>query len=322
MLNFLYFQWTEIDWLKWMPVELAGLLFLILVIRGLRRRNRWKNVEVSHVDEGNIDFKGEKYLLYTQIIPILAHSKPLNPENKVVDDHTPSLSNKRLLYIQPLSGWTFKNDVFPKSISLLGFDVMVMTRNNLGQFLEDTSFNHALFHEFLRKFNIEYIISFDYSNPIMLNFIHIELETQAKDSFLASIKWIFIRPTITYDAVLSVFHFLPLSLRWGATLKLKRFLKHQKLFFQFGKSKVKDWKDLSNKIDVYYIIPNKHWLTKIETDSLMSQETIAINEQNTFNDHFFHIDNGDWDFYRNETILIGIIYQISILTARTKLKGE
>ena len=64
------FKWTEIDWIKWMPVEVAVLLFLIISIRIIRRLTRWGSIKISHVREGLWDFNGIKYHSYYKSNPL------------------------------------------------------------------------------------------------------------------------------------------------------------------------------------------------------------------------------------------------------------
>ena len=73
MLIMILFQWVQIDWIKWMPVEIAVLLGLIIIIRIMRRLTRWGPVRISHVTEGLWDYSGKSFRIYKK-------SNPFEPE--------------------------------------------------------------------------------------------------------------------------------------------------------------------------------------------------------------------------------------------------
>lgn len=295
MLMTIFFKWTQIDWLKWMPVEIAVLLLLIILIRLIRRLTRWGSIKISHVREGVWDYNGTKYHSY--------HPERQSEKSQNID---------RILLIPPLMDKIIKGNHLATAITMLGQDVIVLNHNHVQNFCK----NHknqtnsenigSEFEKFLLEGRFSTIILFDWSIfPIfkLLRFY----DKQQFNKELSNISWILIRPTLKWSDIKSIWKIIPFTGIWFSTL---RFLKFQKNFYKQSSpvfKKISNKQDISdNQRNFLFIQPSNSWLSEDGKKNLANyqKKCLEVSESD-----IFQFSQGGWTFFRNETIVLGIIIQ-------------
>ncbi|MHA1704433.1 MAG: hypothetical protein ACTSWK_19455, partial [Promethearchaeota archaeon] len=162
MLLTILFEWTQIDWIMWMPVEIAVLLFLIILIRIIRRLTRWGSVKISHVKEGDWDYNGKKYHTYHKSNTLETAEITEGTERK----KEKSKINDRILLIPPLMDKIIKGNHLATAITMLGHDVVIFNHNNVLDFCKDQinrDSNRLNFEKFLLDGQFSTVILFDWS---------------------------------------------------------------------------------------------------------------------------------------------------------------
>jgi len=321
MIMTILFEWTQIDWIKWMPVEIAVLLFLIILIRTIRRLTRWGSVKVSHVRQGIWEYDGMKYHTFY---------KSNNIETAEITEGTDRKSeksqiNNRILLIPPLMDKIIKGNHLATAITMLGHDVVVLNHKNVQDFCKDQINNDKTkldFEKFLLAGQFSTVILFDWSIFPIFKLMRF-YENQPYNQDLKNISWILIRPTMKWSDIKSIWKIIPFTGIWFSTL---RFLKYQKKFYKNSSS---DFKIITNntiEIDnsitkndndqkkFLFIQPSKSWLSKEGENNLINyQKNYLKISQN----EIFQFSQGNWAFFRNETMVLGIIIQ-EILTIDRK----
>jgi hypothetical protein len=310
MLMTILFEWTQIDWIKWMPVEIAVLLFLIILIRIIRRMTRWGSVKISHVREGVWDYNGMKYHIYFK-------SNSLETSEITERKSEKSQKNDRILLIPPLMDKIIKGNHLATAITMLGHDVVVLNHKNIHDFCKDQKNKENIrldFEKFLLDGQFSTVILFDWSIfPIFKLMGFYENQPYIKD--LKNISWILIRPTLKWSDIKSIWKIFPFTGIWFSTL---RFLKFQKNFYKNPSSIFKNIADNPIKSDIsttlndndqkkfLFIQPSKSWLSEDGENNLIHYQEkylkISKNE-------IFQFSKGNWAFFRNETMVLGIIIQ-------------
>ncbi|MHA1563529.1 MAG: hypothetical protein ACTSPA_15615, partial [Promethearchaeota archaeon] len=277
--------WTQIDWIKWMPVEIAVLLFLIILIRIIRRLTRWGSIKISHVREGLWDYNGMKYHTYF---------KSNSLETVEIAERTDRKSeksqlNNRILLIPPLMDKIIKGNHLATAITMIGHDVVVLNHNNVQDFCKDqiNRDNTKLdFEKFLLEGQFSTVIIFDWSIfPIFKLMGFYENQPYNKD--LKNISWILIRPTLKWSDIESIWKIIPFTGIWFSKL---RFLKFQ-------------------------IQPSKSWLSEDGEKNLINYQKNCLKISKN---EIFQFSQGNWAFFRNETIVLGIIIQEILKKERKK----
>ncbi len=215
------FEWTNIDWMKWMPVEIAVLLFLIFLIRIIRRLTRWGPIKISHIREGTWDYNGTKYHTYYKS----------NSLENVDKQNEKSHYADRILLIPPLMDKSIKGNHFATAITMLGQEVVILDHKNVQNLCKNqinTENKSTDFEKFLLDGEFSTIILFDWSMfPIfkLLGFY----DNQSINQNLLNISWILIRPTLKWSDIRSIWKIIPFTSIWFSKL---RFLKFQKKFYK------------------------------------------------------------------------------------------
>lgn len=307
------FEWTQIDWIKWMPVEIAVLFFLIILIRIIRRLTRWGSVKISHVREGDWDYNGKKYQTYHKSNTLETAEKTERTDKK----SDKSQIYNRILLIPPLMDKIIKGNHLATAITMLGHDVVVLNRNNVQDFCKEKINRDNIrsdFEKFLLDGQFSTVILFDWSIfPIFKLMGFYKNQPYNKD--LKNISWILIRPTLKWSDIKSIWKIIPFTGIWFSKLS---FLKFQKNFYKNSSSDFKSIADNPIKIDnsitkndndqkkFLFIQPSKSWLSKDGENNL-------INYQNNYlkisKNEIFQFSEGNWAFFRNETMVLGIIIQ-------------
>ena len=150
------FEWTNIDWIKWMPVEIAVLLFLIILIRIIRRLTRWGPVKISHIKEGVWDYNGTKYRTYYKS----------NSFENIDKQNEKSHNDNRILLIPPLMDKIIKGNHLATAITMLGHEVILLDHNNVQNLCKNQmnqENNSTDFEKFLLEGSFSSVILFDWS---------------------------------------------------------------------------------------------------------------------------------------------------------------
>ena len=308
------FEWTNIDWIKWMPVEIGVLLFLIILIRIIRRLTRWGSIKISHVREGVWDYNGTNYHTYYKS----------NSVDNIDNQREKSQNIDRILLIPPLMDKIIKGNHLATAITILGHVVIVLNHNNVQDFCKNqinTKNNSIDFEKFLLEGGFSTVILFDWSIfPIfkLLGFY----DNHSINKKLLNISWILIRPTLKWRDIRSIWKIIPFTGIWFSKL---RFLKFQKNFYKNSSpvfknsannpiksdnSIIKD--DESSKYinnaqsNFLFIQPSKSWLSK---DGEKNLEYYQDKYLKIPKDDIFQFSQGNWTFFRNETMVLGIIIQ-------------
>ena len=313
MLITIFFKWTQIDWIKWMPVEIAVLLFLIILIRLIRRLTRWGSIKISHVREGVWDYNGIKYHSYHTSY----ESNTLETlDNQSEKSQRNNNSNNRILLIPPLMDNIIKGNHLATAITMLGKDVIILNHKNVQNFCkyqtdrknEENSENiGSEFEKFLLEGRFSTVILFDWSIfPIfkLLGFY----DNQPFNKDLSNISWILIRPTLKWSDIKSIWKIIPFTGIWFSKL---RFLKFQKYFYKHSSPVFKNNASIpdinDNQRNFLFIQPSSSWLSEDGEKNLVifQEKCLEVSESN-----IFQFSRGNWTFFRNETIVLGIIIQI------------
>ena len=203
------FEWTRIDWIKWMPVEIAVLLFLIISIRIIRRLTRWGSIKISHVREGLWDYNGIKYKTYYK-------SNPLETADGTDRKSENSQKIDRILLIPPLMDKIKMGNHLATAITMLGHDVIVLDQNNLQDFCKNPKDGKKIsvdFEKFLLEGHFSTVILFDWSIFPVFNLLGFN-ENQPLKKDLSNISWILIRPTLKWSDIRSIWKIIPFTGIW------------------------------------------------------------------------------------------------------------
>jgi hypothetical protein len=292
MLGFVIFEWAQFDWIKAMPIEVGILVFLIIVIRLLRRNFRWGATQVSHIHLENITYLN---------FPLSRYIKISDPDNQ--NDAQP----RRLLLVPPLSSDKQKNYHLAQAIALLGWDVYQANSNllhHLTHFPVEDSNSQIGLAAFMDHYGFTAAILFDYAiNPIF--------HTLGFDDYHhisnSRVKWILIRPTLEWADINPLWRIVPFSYRWWTKLRM------------LGAKSVKNLSSITStdppvipseteKIEnVYCIEPSRTWLSPEGKQHLKMWQKMFLKHHDQ---QVFQFSLGGWTFFRNETVVLGLLAQI------------
>ena len=305
------FEWTQIDWIKWMPVEIAVLLFLIILIRIIRRLTRWGSIKISHVKEGVWDYNGMKYHTYfkSNSVETVDRTEIRSEKSQKID---------RILLMPPLMDKIIKGNHLATAITMLGHDVVVLNHSNVQNFCKDQLNRDNIklnFEKFLLDGQFSTIILFDWSiYPIfkLLGFY----DNQPSNKDLKNISWILIRPTLKWSDIRSIWKIIPFTGIWFSKL---RFLKFKKKFYkecsQIFNDITNNTNIVDNKRNFLFIQPSKSWLSEDGEKNLINYQKNCLKISKN---EMFQFSQGNWAFFRNETMVLGIIIQEILKKERKK----
>ena len=198
---------------------------------------------------------------------------------------------------------------------MLGQDVIVLNHNNVQDFCKDQTNREknensenigSEFEKFLLEGRFSTVILFDWSIfPIfkLLGFY----DNQPFNKDLSNISWILIRPTLNWSDIRSIWKIIPFTGIWFSKL---RFLKFQKNFYKQSSpvfKKIANNQDIGdNQRNFLFIQPSKSWITEDGEKNLINyqKKCLEVSESD-----IFQFSQGNWTFFRNETIVLGIIIQ-------------
>ena len=330
MLIMILFQWVQIDWIKWMPVEIAVLLGLIIIIRIMRRLTRWGPVRISHVTEGLWDYSGKSFRIYKKSNPFEPeyqekHKSIEKTENNEIDSKEKK-KNGKILLIPPVpptpNAKRFeKGNHVATAIAMLGHDVIILNPKNLQNFFMKHDNGHESksgldFGRFLVDGDFSMVVLFDWAiYPVFkqLGFFG-EHEVEKK---LLDISWILIRPTLKWSDIKPIQKIIPFTDIW---IYILQFLGVRSKFFRNdaddGESGSKSELKTELKTELFnnnvkfkkmvFIEPSRTWLSPTGIKNLQIFQEKYINNPN---EDIFQFKKGNWTFFRNETIVLGIIIQ-------------
>ncbi|QEE14449.2 hypothetical protein DSAG12_00262 [Promethearchaeum syntrophicum] len=309
------FEWTNIDWIKWMPVEIAVLLFLIILIRIIRRLTRWGPVKISHVKEGVWDYDGKKYHTYYK-------SNPLENIEKLNEK---SHNENKILLIPTLMDKIIKGNHLATAITMLGHEIILLDHKHMHDLCKDqmnSENNSRDFEKFLLEGGFSTVILFDWSIfPIFKSLGFYDNHSINQD--LLNISWILIRPTLKWSDIKSIWKMIPFTGIWFSKL---RFLIFQKKFYKKIKPAFKNGSNNSRKRDnsiildnsqrnFLFIQPSNSWLSKEGEKNLEDYQKKYFK---VLKEDIFQFSHGNWSFFRNETMVLGIIIQEILKKDRKK----
>ncbi|MHA1777428.1 MAG: hypothetical protein ACTSWC_11685 [Promethearchaeota archaeon] len=305
----LFFQWERINWVKWMPVEVGVLLILILFIRLLRRYRRWNQVEISHVKKsvwkwqeycGNF-YENQINLQFSKNIPIELSSPKIEGN---------SLKNHHLLFIPPVQGSLRVESVMASSLAICGISVWSIPPKIFYKILAHPNHAREFFLQFIEEHSIDTVILFDHAIfPYFSCLISDHSINSSLKENIRRLDYILIRP---FWDLSNIKNFLKLICNPLQALYFLNFLRYRRVFLQLSKFKHNNPDDYTNlsipKIQAYKQIirrilcihPAKSWLTSSAHQQITKWTHSLSGEEFTFS-------RGDWWFFRNETILLGII---------------
>ncbi len=301
------FKWIEIDWFKWMPVEIAVLLFLIILIRIIRRLTRWGSIKISHVREGEWDYNGIKYHTYYKSNPLETVE---NTERK--SENSPRYD--RILLIPPLMDNIKMGNHLATAITMLGHDVVLLDKNNVQDFcrnqIDGAKFS-SNFEKFLIDAHFSTVILFDWSIFPVFKLLGFN-ENQPINKDLLKISWILIRPTLKWSDIRPIWKIIPFTGIWFSKLRFiiyrkKIYKKSSPVFNSIANNPIiNDKSTISNNAPkkIHFIQPSQSWLSKDGEKNLINYQKnylrISKNDVSQFT-------QGNWAFFRNETIVLGVI---------------
>ncbi|MCF2139177.1 MAG: hypothetical protein K9W44_03905 [Candidatus Lokiarchaeota archaeon] len=300
----LFFQWEHIDWIKWMPVEVGVLFILIIFIRLLRRYRRWNKVILSHVVQK--EWKMENYSgnlyqygLNDEFLGLEIERNSLSQlQNKLVDSQ-----QYHFFMIAPLQGGKKVESLIGSTLALLNAKVWTMSPSNFYKLLERNSSPIEFLQKFLIDNEIDTIILFDHS---IFPYFSTILNYPEHYSF-PKLKYIFIRPTWIWSDIKSFFSLIWTPLQAIYYLYLIPF---RKIYKKYTSSKIETTSLKSLIKDLLCIFPAKNWVNSKEND-IFSELVSSISERNEIRENIsineFRFTKGDWWFFRNETVIIGLI---------------
>ncbi len=296
----LLFDWSRIDWIKWMPYEILFLLFLIIILRIIRRSQRWGPIQLNNIDTQNFVFD------QVHIPCHLKNSFSELPQNIIISKKSvknySSSNTKRLLFIPPIFARIDDKYVLSVSLAQLDWDIITISFKNLKKILNTTKNPSEQLAKLLAQLEISTIILFDYSISPILNILN-DIINQEKN---LNINCILIRPTINWDHIAPFWHLIPFSSQWFTRIRMYFNRNWISSIEKKIKRSKKDELEFPPNLNFYAIQSNKSWLS-----SLGKQKLLIWNKNNIadLNAYSIKINKGNWNFFRNETILIGFISQ-------------
>lgn len=304
------FSWVDIDWIKWMPLEVLVLAILIFIIRILRRTFRWKNIQISRTFKEKKGTNIGEITIYGQqeVNLALSTNDSIFKNYSITLRTSPQKQAKKILYIPGLTGFSKHSNFLPQSCTLLGYDVLQITPNQFSILQIEYHQDPDSFFRFLSKENIHIVICFDYASPFFFSIMKSSEKSNEFSRYLNQIQWIFIRPLFEWHQLRNRFQFVPFTIGWFNLLKLKLYLRKSSKKYLIEESlKYDDLRLIFQECQkIALIVPRKFSLSPKQEKMLILLDDLVDNEDFE-NLIYYNIQKGDWDFYQNETVLIGLI---------------
>lgn len=317
----LLFQWETIDWEKWMPLEVAVLLVLILFIRILRRFRRWSAVRSSHVSVTPWDWNSiSGYRYIRQLDPSFPFKLAEKKTGEIVIKQFESSSinpsegrsTTQILYIHSLCFHRPKYHPIPSSLALMGHNVISLTPSAFYSLISEKDNAENNFFMFLQHQNISTIIAFDHALAPLLDLLSDSVLSSSKTPLISPPRLIFIRPTGSWDTIKSAGKLLFHPLQLFTRLKLTH-LQRKYSTLTTLRNNVADSLDLPIKFAfraLAFIFPKKSWQTQEGAMKLQQWEEYMMESSTAACPvTSYHFTQGDWWFYRNETVVLGLLSQ-------------
>ena len=335
-LYFVFFQWEQIDWEKWMPVEVGALLMLILLLRVMRRWQRWGPVKVSHVSQEKWTFGGYSGEMYFNRMDtnFLKPQNNLEIQKKCLNSEL-TKESPRILYIYPLSFNRKKNHLIPTSLAVMGFDVLCLTPSDFYRIIRLDPSPHTYFQKLVTTYSVQSVICFDHAWSSCVKFL------LGKHEKIPALKYIVLRPTGSWADVKSLTQLLLHPLQFLSKIHLLKYMpkknerkerkkkngkmerreKEEKKEKKENKKKnrncnpngncpleapSKDW----NFDSLLFIHPKTTWLTEHGQNAMTVWIEQVEAQYGQKKIHTYQFTQGDWWFYRNETVILGLIARI------------
>jgi hypothetical protein len=281
-------EWYRIDWFVWLPVILLVLLVVILVLRIIRRVTRWGPVEISHVQEIVTQFEEDNISTYIKN----------SPENQNPKENSSVQQSTGVIFIPSLLQKGEKRDIIVSSLALLHSPIFVLTPSHVRKWLIEEASPEKKLLRLIKEKSIRSIIVFDYAIPPILKSIEIMEKNGEK---LPLVQWVFIRPTLSWSDILPAWKLFPFTSRWWTR---QAFIHFQKMNNSQNKGFLAE--NLKRLTDIAIIHPQKTWLSG-EGQLALHKFEFDVLKLDPKNIHEFTL--GGWSFYRQETVLLGIINQ-------------
>jgi hypothetical protein len=283
-------QWFIIDWITVLPIIIGILLLVILLMRTIRRLSRWGPVHVSHVQEDILDFLEDHIPIYRKVYPL----DPLHPE--MIPE---SINHQKIIYIPSLFAWIKHGNHVASALAVLGYDVVVLFPNQLAKWSKNEGLSEKL-KVFFNEIRPKAVIAFDYAIPLFISNMR-EYEEQ--------ISWILIRPTFNWKDIRPLISFLPGSPRWFSKIALIIYRIRNKFPFPVVDSKFEELNSKKTNTPqrmISFIHPEQSWLSKNALKSFNPWIQFIKGELQ----EEIHFSQGGWSFYRQETVLFGVLNRI------------
>ena len=293
----IYVQWLQVDWFTIQLVLFALLTGLIIILRLIRRFTRWREVKTSEI---------RKEVVQSNRLNLTKYFPPFNNSSHRVKEN-------RILFISPLSYFSCIRYYLPQSLSLLGFEVFLLSSKEILQTYHKSNNNNIKmeFGKIIKDLSIKHIIIFDWVIPLILK----ELMREKDHVKTKNLNIIFVRPTFSWKNVKRLWNFVPFSSRWIQRLILNHFPNLLRLDLNVNPShnsyaqKNLDFfqknEEFLSKHTFLIINSEKSWLSA--SRSLEMNDILSSLDEKFSNFHYYQFTKGGWTFYRQETLLFGLI---------------
>ncbi|MHA1620075.1 MAG: hypothetical protein ACTSVZ_12420 [Promethearchaeota archaeon] len=315
-----------------MPVEVGVLLILILLIRILRRWRRWGPVKVSHVSQEKWILGGYSGEIYYNRL----ETNFLNPQHnaeiqkKFLNLELNKESTKkspRILYISPLSFNFVKFHPIPTSLAVMGFDVVCLSPAEFYRIIRLESSPRNFFQNLITTNSVESVICFDHAWSACVKFL------LGKNEKFPSLNYIVLRPTGSWKEIKSLTQLILHPLQFLSKIHLlKNMAKNQENGEKREKGEKGEKQDKLDKLEkrnthsgffsleeqskfgnfntMLFINPKSTWLTDQGQEEMNSWIEQLETQYGKSKIQTFQFSEGDWWFYRNETVVLGLIARI------------
>ncbi len=252
----------------------------------IRRLTRWGKVEVNTITSQTINFQG------------ITLEKYLNTQSKEAKN-----SVDPILLFPPLCQKKYsKKNHIASALAIYGVDIYLLSPENAYTLFKAENHGDSGICSLIKDLGIRTIILFDWSIPVMFN--HFKFEKFEN----LSLNFILIRPTFEYKEIMGISRIIPFTNRWFYTF-LFDIKKWKDVIPQHKASLIKKMADKNYEFLHHHkytlINPEKSWLkTDAHLDLKNSMSKLSENLKNISS---YSIKKGGWSFYRQETIVFGLI---------------
>ncbi len=298
--SMIYFNWVDINWHFWMPVQIAVVVFLILLLRFLRRQHRWGAVGVSHVHMEEWGLENQSLSCYVKTSPNLDEN-PFSPKD--IPQYNPSdhRSTPKILLFTPLFAITQKKNYLATSLALFGFDVITISSKQIRSLFSSPTKSPLTLKKLIQELHITSIVAFDYAiSPVL----HIFSNIEESDRNSLTIKWIFLRPTLDWTFIRPLWQFVPFTYQWISRLKLLSYQSWYKSLIQGNNGVILPPSFFKGRMR--YLLSQRTWISNVHD---LEQQRWMDDTLTAPQLHQIHFTHGNWTFFRNETVVLGYLAQ-------------